>query len=270
MALIAPIRSDQLTRRRIRGRDLVLELVVPVVFIAVWWFASASSVSPYFPPLANIVSSFWRIWISPTFVTDALPSLAHLAAGFAIATVVGVGVGLALGMSRFLSDSVWSLLEFVRAIPGVALVPAAILLLGIGPTTQIVIIASATLWPILLNTIDGVRSMDPVLVDVARSYGIRWSDRFARMVLRSASPQIVAGMNTALAIGLVMILFSEMEGSTNGIGYTLLSAQRSFAVADMWASIVFLGLLGYLLNVAFRGFEALVLRWHRGMRDTSR
>ncbi len=270
MALIASPRSDRLTSRRTRGRDVILELVIPVVVIAVWWFASASSASPYFPPLANIVASFVRIWISPTFVTDALPSLAHLAVGLVIATVVGVGAGLALGMSRFLSDAIWSLLEFVRAIPGVALVPAAILLLGIGPTTQTVIIASAALWPILLNTIDGVRSMDPVLADVARSYGIRWSDRFARMVLRSAGPQIVAGMNTALAIGLVMILFSEMEGSTNGIGYTLLASQRSFAVADMWSSIVFLGLLGYLLNVAFRGFEAFVLRWHRGMRETLR
>jgi ABC-type nitrate/sulfonate/bicarbonate transport system permease component len=161
------------------------------------------------------------------------------------------------------------LLEFFRALPAVALVPAALLLLGIGPKMQVTVIASATVWPILLNTVDGVRSVDPVMNDVARSYRIRRSDRLLRLVLRAASPQIVAGMRTALSIGVIMIVFSEMVGSTNGIGYQLLASQRSFDISDMWASMVFLGLLGYLLNIAFRIFEGSVLAWHRGMRGAA-
>jgi ABC-type nitrate/sulfonate/bicarbonate transport system permease component len=145
-------------------------------------------------------------------------------------------------------------------------VPAALLILGIGPTTQIAVIVSAAIWPILLNTVDGVRGIDPQIIDVARSYRIGWRDRLPRMVLRAASPQIVAGMRTALSISVVMIVFSEMVGSTNGIGHQLLESQRAFDIPGVWSAMILLGILGYLLNVLFRGFERGVLSWHRGMR----
>jgi len=182
--------------------------------------------------------------------------------------VLGVLVGLILGLAPVIADAVAPVLEFLRALPGVALVPAALLLLGIGAKMQVVVIVSATVWPILLNTVDGVRGIDPVVNDVARAYRIGFSDRLLRMVIRSASPQIVAGMRTALSIGIIMIVFSELVGSTNGIGFQLLQAQRSFAISEMWASMILFGLLGYLLNIAFRGFERVVLGWHRGMRQT--
>jgi ABC-type nitrate/sulfonate/bicarbonate transport system permease component len=145
-----------------------------------------------------------------------------------------------------------------------------LLLLGIGPEMKITLIAYGTVWPILLNTADGVRAVDPVIIDVASSYRVRRRDRLMYIVLPAASPQIVAGMRSALSIGITVIIFSEMVGSTNGIGFQILSAQRSFAVPDMWAGIVLLGILGYLLNLAFRGFELYLLRWHRGMRQLAR
>jgi ABC-type nitrate/sulfonate/bicarbonate transport system permease component len=91
-----------------------------------------------------------------------------------------------------------------------------------------------------------------------------------RIILPAASPQIIAGMRTALSIGITVIVFSEMVGSSNGIGYQILAAQRSFAVPDMWAGMILLGILGYLLNVAFRAFEHVVLGWHRGLRRSTR
>ena len=99
---------------------------------------------------------------------------------------------------------------------------------------------------------------------------MRRSDRVLRVTLPAASPQIVAGMRTALSIGIALVVFSEMVGSSGGIGYQILAAQRSFAVSDMWAGMILLGILGYVLNVAFRGFEHIVLRWHRGLRQTAR
>lgn len=251
----------------VRLRYLGAELLPPAVLVSLWWFSSANSASLYFPPLRTIVTALNQDWIFARFTSDALPSLEHLAVGFALGTMAGILVGLLLGMTPFLADTLAPLLEFARAIPSVALVPAAVLLIGVGSQVQIVVIASAAVWPILLNTIDGVRSLDPVLDDVARSYRLSRTDRIA-MLLRAASPQIVAGMRTAVSIGIIMIVFSEMVGSANGIGFQLLQDQRSFDIAHMWAAMLLLGILGYLLNLAFRVFERAVLGWHRGMRQT--
>jgi ABC-type nitrate/sulfonate/bicarbonate transport system permease component len=249
---------------------VLLELIVPATIIGAWWVVSARSASLYFPPLSTIVTSLRRVWLFSHFGSDAMPSLEHLAAGFGIATALGVAGGLVLGLTPIIADAVAPILEFLRAIPGVALLPAALLIFGIGSTMQIAVIVYGTIWPILLNTALGVRSVDPLVADVARSYRISRLNRLFRIIVPAASPQIVAGMRTALSIGITVIVFSEMVGSTNGIGYQILASQRSFAIPDVWAGMILLGILGYLLNVAFRAFEHLVLRWHRGLRQTSR
>jgi sulfonate transport system permease protein len=267
MAFNAAFRGRSLTNRLLM---VVAEVAVPVTAIVLWWVLSASSTSLYFPPLRRILTSFRQIWVFSHFDSDAVPSLENLAVGFAIATVAGIVLGTVLGLLPVVADALSPTVEFLRAIPGVALLPAALLLLGIGPQMKISLIAYGTIWPILLNTIDGVRGIDPVVVDVASSYRMRRRDRLLRVVLPAASPQIVTGMRSALSIGITVIIFSEMIGSTNGIGYQILSAERTFAVPDMWAGIVLLGILGYLLNLAFRGFESYALRWHRGMRQLAR
>ncbi len=274
MALLASHSRHRMSTRSVGARLgwLGLELALPVVLIATWWVASSGSTSLYFPPLSAIMSSFVDVWLFSHFASDFLPSVEHLGEGFLLATVLGVLVGLILGLAPVIADAVAPVLEFLRALPGVALVPAVLLLLGIGAKMQVVVIVSATVWPILLNTVDGVRGIDPVVNDVARAYRIRFSDRLLRMVIRSASPQIVAGMRTALSIGIIMIVFSELVGSTNGIGFQLLQAQRSFAISEMWASMILFGLLGYLLtspsadsNVSsWDGTAACAKHWTRG------
>jgi len=252
---------------RRRSVAILAEVAVPFVLVALWWFLSAGSTSLYFPPLARILSSVQHVWLAHRFSSDLVPSLENLAAGLLISTILGIAVGLLLGRLPVLSDAVTPVLEFLRAIPAVALLPAAVLLLGIGPDMRISVIVYGTIWPILLNTADGARSLDPMLADVVAAYHIRPRDRLRSIILPAASPQIVAGVRTALSVGITTLILSEMIGSTSGIGYQILSAQQSFAVSDMWAGIVVLGIIGYLLNVAFRGLEAYVLRWHRGMRQ---
>jgi len=263
MAPRAPLTARDLPRR---AAALGLELAVPVAVVAVWWLASSGSTSLYFPPLSEIVSAFHRIWLFSHVGSDVVPSLEHLAAGYLLATVCGVTAGAAIGLLRSAGEALAPVLEALRAVPGLALLPAALLILGIGPVMQVGVIVSASVWPVLLNTADGVRGVDTQISDVARSYRIRWRDRLARMVLRAASPQIVAGMRTALSIAVVMIVVSEMAGSSDGIGYQLLQSQRAFDIPGMWSAMILLGILGYLLNVLFRGFERAVLGWHRDMR----
>jgi ABC-type nitrate/sulfonate/bicarbonate transport system permease component len=125
------------------------------------------------------------------------------------------------------------------------------------------------LWPVLLNTIDGVTGIDPTLRETARVYGVGGRDRLRRIVLPAASPQIFAGMRTSLSLALILMVISEMVASTNGIGFFVLQSQRSFAIPEMWSGILLLGLLGYALNLIFVVVERRVLAWHRGARASA-
>jgi sulfonate transport system permease protein len=258
------------TRLRKAARNVALGSLLPILLLGLWWSLSANSTSQYFPPLSTILREFRRVWLFSHFGSDAVPTLEHFAVGLALAALAGVGAGVALGSLPLVAEAAAPLLEFVRAVPIVALLPAGLLLLGIGPTFQIAVIAYSATWPILLNTVDGVRALDPVVRDVARSYQIPRHVRLFKITLPAAAPNIIAGLRTAVSLAVSVVIFSELIGATDGIGYQILRAQYSFAVSDVWAGIVLLGLLGYLINVLFRGFEHLVLRHHRRMREPAR
>jgi ABC-type nitrate/sulfonate/bicarbonate transport system permease component len=156
--------------------------------------------------------------------------------------------------------------QFLRAIPPPALLPFGILVLGVGASMKIFIIAFVCVWPVLLNAIDGVAGVEPVLRDTSRVYGIGRRDTLLRIMLPAAAPQIFAGMRTSLSLAIILMVISEMVASTNGIGYFVLQSQRSFAIEEMWSGILLLGILGYVLNAVFVLVERRVLRWHRGAR----
>jgi ABC-type nitrate/sulfonate/bicarbonate transport system permease component len=246
-----------------RLRSIGLEIWLPIALVVLWWFVSAGSTSPYFPPLQSILVQFASDWLSPSATANLLPSLALLGSGYAIALIVGIGVGLLLGTVRVLEEATRPLLEVLRAIPGVAVLPLFVVLLGIEMPMKIALIAFGCVWPVLLNTIDGVRGIEPLLLDVARSYRIGRVRRLTSIILRGASPQIFAGARTALAIAIIIMVVAETVGGSGGIGYFLLTAERNFAITSMWGAIIALGLLGYLLNILFRLLESVALRWHR-------
>ena len=171
-------------------RKIVLAIGLPVVLVTVWWFASAGSTDFYFPPLSKIVNTFPDTWFGPRMVDDVLPSLGRLAVGYFVALVLGIGVGIPIGASPRLRAVVEPILEFLRAIPPPVLVPVLMLMAGIGNTMKILVIISGCLWPVLLNTVEGVRAVDEVLTDTCRSYRIRGRLRVWHLMVRSASPQI--------------------------------------------------------------------------------
>jgi ABC-type nitrate/sulfonate/bicarbonate transport system permease component len=199
-----------------------------------------------------------------------VPSLERIALGFVIAVVVGVALGIPLGLSRL--GRMWAMphIEYWRAMPPPALLPISVILLhSIGNVQKVAFIAFFCLFPVLLNTIDGVRGIDPTLVDTARSYGVRGVERIRRIVLPAALPQIVAGMRNSLSLAVIMMVLAEYFSSTSGVGYVLLISKNTFEMAPMWAAIVLIGLLGYVLNVLFLLGERRFLAWHRGWRATT-
>jgi ABC-type nitrate/sulfonate/bicarbonate transport system permease component len=255
------------SRRRLLGTGL--EVTVPLLVLVAWGVASAGGGTYYFPPLTDILSTFADTWLFERVGSDVVPSLVRMGLGFGIAVVVAISTGLLLGMSRRSRAAAAPIVEFLRAIPPPALLPFAILVIGVGDSMKVFIIAFVCIWPILLNTIDGVTGVDPTLRETTRVYGINGRDRLWRVMLPAAAPQIFAGMRTSLSLALILMVISEMVASTNGIGYFVLQSQRTFAIPEMWSGILLLGILGYVLNGAFVLIERRVLRWHRGARASA-
>ncbi len=252
------------TRRpRIGRRGFVaIEIAVPILLIAVWWIASADSTNPFFPPLAKIATRFQELWIFAHLVTDILPSLGNLLAGFVIGGTIGIILGVGLGMVRVLNDLFAPVLNFWRSIPPVALVPIFVALMGFGNEVRIITITIAALFPTLISTIDGIRALDPQLRDVARVYRLSWSERLFSVYLPAASPRIASGLQVSLQVAFIVMIASEMLGATYGIGALTLLAQQTFAISDMWAGIILLGILGYVINLLFNVLRDRVLRWY--------
>jgi sulfonate transport system permease protein len=247
---------------RRRAGVLALELWLPVALVAGWWLLSENASSLYFPPLSTILSHFRETFLSSAGKEHLQPSLAHLFAGFAIAAVAGVAGGVLIGLNRWARAACDPLIHFFRALPGPALLPFAIIAFGIGAAMKVWIIAFTTLFPVLLNTIDGVRNADPMAREVAQAYRIRPWRRVVAIVVPGAAPQIMAGLRVGLQTALLLMVVSELVASTSGIGFFILQSQQQFEIADMWAGIIALGLLGCILNGLFGIVERRVLRWY--------
>lgn len=243
-------------------KNLAWELWLPILLVILWLALSAGSTSFYFPPLNKILVEFVDVWFFDGIVNDLLPSLGRILLGFGLALVVGVVGGVLLGLLRGVEEALRPVLELLRSTPGVAILPIATLFLGIGQEMKVFMIVLACTWPILLNTIDGVRSVEPVLLQVAKSYRLTLWQRIRFIYIPNASPQIFAGGRVALAIATVVMVVTEMIGSPGGVGYFVLNTQRNFDLLGMWTGIIMLGLLGYFLNLAFRLAENRILRWH--------
>jgi ABC-type nitrate/sulfonate/bicarbonate transport system permease component len=175
-----------------------------------------------------------------------------------------------IGSSPTLRTAVEPVLEFLRAIPPPVLVPILILFAGIGDLMKVLVIVSGCLWPILLNTVEGVRAVDEVLSDTCRAYNIEGPGRLRHLVLRSASPQIVTGARQALSIGIILMVISEMFAAQSGLGFTVVQFQRGFQIPEMWSGVLVLGLLGVALSLVFRLFERWILGWYHGVRAAGR
>lgn len=247
-----------MTRRSL----LAIEIITPILVVAAILAFTLTADSYYFPPLPDVVETFFQTWMSERLVTDLLPSLRRMGIAYVLCVVLGVAAGVVLARSPRLMTAVEPILEFLRALPGPALIPFGILLFGIGDTMKIFIIVLGAIWPILMNTVDGVRGVDTALLNMARVYHLP-RRAVVGIILRSASPRILAGMRTSLSLTIILMVISEMVGSTNGVGFAVLQAQRSFAIPEMWSGILLLGLIGYLANLVFLAFEKRALFWMR-------
>jgi ABC-type nitrate/sulfonate/bicarbonate transport system permease component len=243
---------------------------VGVVFIGVllilWEIAAAYAIFPpmSFPRFSAIIATWWRLLISGELLSEVLPSLWRMFAGYFIGVVLGVAVGVLMSYVRFFYNLLEPITEILRPIPSPAYLPIMILFLGIDDEMKIFMIAFASFFPVLLNTYSGVRSVDPIQLQTARTFGVSGRKLLMQVVLPASSPYIFTGMRISLAVALIVMVISEMVAASNGIGYFILSAQRGFKIRDMFAGVLTLAALGYILNWLFLLIENRILAWHYG------
>jgi len=243
--------------RRLPGIALILVLLLLWQFsVQFGWVRS--------PSVPSVTASFEGLWQS--IVNGRLPlaladTLMRIFIGYGIAVVLAVALGALMGMSRFVYYLLEPVTELLRPVPSAAYIPIAILLLGVGNEMKIAVIAIACFFPVLLNTYGGVRSVDPILTDTGRTFGYPPVQRLWKIILPSALPEILTGMRVALGIALIVGIVAEMLAGNSGIGYFILDSQRVFRVQFVFAGIITLALVGYLLNFLFLRIEAYVLRW---------
>ncbi|QIK62590.1 ABC transporter permease [Leucobacter viscericola] len=265
------IRTREARRQRRSGlpRWLLIgaEILVPILLLALWWIVSAGSTNTFFPPLQAILNQFVTLLGTPAFWGDVGSSVGNLALSFALACVIGVLLGLLLGTVRWLSWLLEPTIHFFRAIPPVALVPIFVALIGFGNETRILSITLSAVFPVLISTIDGIHAVDPDRRAVGKIYRLGWWDRIFSVALPEASPRILSGMQVSLITAFVVMVASEMLGSSEGLGARTLLAQQSFMITDMWVGILVLGVIGYAATALLSLFRRRVLRWYIAIRQ---
>ena len=256
---------------KVSGR-LVAILVgswLPIAIIIAWWTASADSANPYFPPLSEIMSRFTELWFSSEFTTHVVPSLRNLALGFALGCILGIGGGTIIGGSRSLNRYFEPVIDFQRAIPAVATVPIFIVIFGLDAAMRIASITFAATLPIMIATIQGVRSTDVTLIETAKVFQLTRSQILWKVRLPAAKPQIFAGLQLGLQIAFIVTIASEFLGAGFGIGAFTLIAADSFLILDAWTGVILMGLIGYAINIVFDLVERRSLHWYFGQKKIS-
>jgi ABC-type nitrate/sulfonate/bicarbonate transport system permease component len=256
--------------------SFIVRYGVAILLILIWQLVTMRTNSLFFPTPVQILDRAYDLWLSGPghrlflgdgVFKDILPSLFRLLSGWTIAVAVGTSLGALIGRSQALNDLVDPALQFLRAIPGPALVPAFLILLGTETTMRVTLIAFGSIWPVLLNTIEGVRTVDPLQLDTAKSFKLPAVARFTRIILPAALPKIMAGAKVSLSLAVILMVVSELVAATTGIGYRILDAQNMLLLPDLWCGIVLLALIGFALNAIFGRVEERVLHWHRGARQ---
>jgi ABC-type nitrate/sulfonate/bicarbonate transport system permease component len=245
------------------GRPL-LGVVVFVGALVLWEVWARAEGSFLVPPASEVLQQAWEVWPTADFLTEVAASLKRLAAGFVIGAGIGIAVGLLMGSSLATRRALEPLVELSRATPAIAIVPALIVVLGFGDSMRIAVIAFGVCFPVLVNTVEGVRAVTPEARDTAAMLHVGRIERVFRIYFPAALPSIMAGLRIAISIGIVMVVISEFAGEGGGLGFYILDQQGQFNVPEMYAGILFLGLLGYALNRLFLLVERRVLAWHYG------
>jgi NitT/TauT family transport system permease protein len=240
--------------------------IVFLFFLAVIWeiVSRKNLISTlYFPPISKDLAVFYQLMSDGTLPLELSRSFGRIFGGFFLAVALMVPLGIVMGLFKPAYRLFEPLTELLRPLPPPAIIPVVMLFLGIGEAMKIFVIFFSCSFPILINTMDGVRSVEPTLVDTARIFGRSRFEIIRQVILPASLHQIFTGWRVALPIALIVDIVSEMVGALNGIGRFILVMQRSFNIPEMYAGIFLVALVGYGLNALLSYLNDSLIGWHK-------
>ena len=251
--------------RLLRARGIGAALFA-LGLLALWQvLADQRVISPvFFPSPSRTLGELWRQIVDGTIWAPLAATALRMFYGWGLASLLGVILGAVIGSSRTARDYLAPLLEFMRPLPASAVIPVAILLLGLSNEMAVSVIAFGAIWPVLLASVHGFASIEPQLLELAAALRLSRLQLLAKVSIPGAMPDILAGARVSLAIALILAVVTEMQASQPGLGHNILLAQRSLRSPELYAGVVVLGLMGFAINHALLAVEAQVLRWRVG------
>ncbi|NHO83456.1 ABC transporter permease [Micromonospora sp. CMU55-4] len=215
----------------------------------------------FLPPLSEVLAAWWELLRTGQLADHVAASLTRSLTGLALAVVTAIPLGLLIGWYRPLADLLSPLLEVFRNTAALALLPVFVLILGLGETSKIALVVYACSWPILLNTVAGVKGVDPLLIRSARSMGLNHLRLFQKVILPAAVPTVFTGVRLAGAYSILVLVAAEMVGAKAGLGYLVNYAQYNFAIPDMYAGIITISAIGLVVNQLLVAGERRFSTW---------
>lgn len=252
-------------------RGFLVRWTAFAVLLVAWQVGATAVAHPYFPSPSEILTAGRQLWFSgpagDAFLTAAahdylVTTIGRVLGGWALAVLIGVVVGTVCGLSRTLLAAAGPLFGFFRSLPLPALVPVFVLICTLGTPMVLAVIVFGATWAVLLNTVDGVQSVDQVKIDTALAFRVPWTHRLFGIVLPAALPKIFAGLRVSLSQALLLAVVAELFAANGGLGDQLRDARNKFEFAQMWAVVAMLGVLGYLFNLMLLAVEKRALGWH--------
>lgn len=235
-----------------------LELVARLGLLSTTWF----------PPVTAVFDTLGGLLITPELWANVGWTLQGWGAGLALAAALAIPIGMLIGSVEPAYRAVRAVIEFLRPIPSVALIPAAVLLFGTNSLSmKVFLVTFAAFWPILFQALYGVQDVSPGMRESARAYGLGPVARFVRIVLPSTLAYVATGLRISSAIALILTVTAELVVGADGLGRAIVVAQTSVQIPTMYAYIAVTGALGWALNTAFQAGEARLLHWHPAQRE---
>ncbi|QDR79299.1 Putative aliphatic sulfonates transport permease protein SsuC [Sporomusa termitida] len=234
-----------------------------LIFLLLWEIAPRLGIvdAIFLPPFSQVAVAFWQLIITGELFTHISISLLRSLLGFSLGLSVAIPLGLLIGWFKGFEHFIDPLVQTFRQTSTLALFPVFILLFGIGEISKVAVIFWGVQWAVLLNTISGVKNVDPLLIKAAKSLGISKFSLFIKVILPASMPSILTGVRLSATHSILVLIAAEMLGANAGLGYLLFFAEANFLIPKMYAAIITMSLMGLIVNYSLVSLEKRVLKW---------
>ncbi len=260
------LRGGKEGRRRLKSRDLVIGLILPLLILLLWQLASQNEwISPVFLPLpSTTLLSFFDMVGRQSFHVDFLASINIVTQAFVYGTVLGIGLGIAAGLSQTVERIFGPTLDGIRHIPGIAWLPLIVLWVGIGPAAKIVVITKTVFFPVFLNTLQGIRSVEKNYIELANVLTLTRWQLVRKVIIPGATPSILVGVRYGASLAWALVVVAEGLSGMEGVGYLIFRAQSLLMTDQLLVCMVVIGVVGFFIDRSMALLQRYLLRWKQG------